>query len=312
MKKQLIGLMLLCMLSLTACGSNYYSESDNGAGFAIDVNSPAASMKSTMNDSAVYVTGGDYSNTTINSDSADYSYDFRASGKTKKSKAEMLKDYEHIQDVVQEKNGFIENVYNNYQYYDKDNQSYGRGIEYISTGNLSFTIEVENEYVIDVLAELEKICVDNKFTVTNYTQSIQNYQNFKIVDSYSEESYYNETITQEELDRRLNYADISVRLDYYNPRGFLAKLGIKLSNTFKDIWDSFGDIIQVIIICFIVLFALFGELVLFYKLFVKMMYKHRHKYPKYYPPKSVYVVTNDDMPQLKAESNKIDVEKGMR
>jgi hypothetical protein len=46
-------------------------------------------------------------------------------------------------------------------------------------------------------------------------------------------------------------------------------------------------------------------------MFVKMMYKHRHKYPKYYPPKSVYVVTNYDMAQLKAESKTIEYEKNM-
>ena len=134
----------------------------------------------------------------------------------------------------------------------------------------------------------------------------------KIVDSYNDDDYYySDTITQEELDRRLKYADISVRLNYYNPRDGISKFGIKVSNAIEDIWDSFGDIIQVIIIIFIVLFALFGELILFYKLFVKMMYKHRHKYPKYYPPKSVYVVTNDDMAQLKAESKTIEYEKNM-
>lgn len=310
MKKRFLGIVLLCTMCLTACGQSY-SYSDNGGGFDIYNDSPMASMKSSVSESAVYVTGGDYSNTNINSDSADYSYNFQASGKTKKSKAEILADYEHIQEVVEEKGGFIENVYNNYQYYDKENQSYGTGVDYISTGNLSFTIEVENEYVVDVLAELEKLCVENKFTVTNYTQSIQNYQNFKIVDSYSEDDYYSDTITQEELDRRLMYADISVRLNYYNPRDGISKFGIKVSNAIEDIWDSFGEIIQVIFIIFIVLFALFGELILFYKMFVKMMYKHRHKYPKYYPPKSVYVVTNDDIPQLKAESKTIEYEKNM-
>ncbi len=296
MKKHLTtGLVILCLLSLTACGSSSRSYSDNGTGFEISNSAPAKSMVSYSEDADVYVTGGDYSSTTINSDYADYSYNFIAGGNTKKSKSEMLDDYEYIQDFVNERNGFIENVYNNYQYYDIEDSYYGSNATYISRGSLSFTIEIANEDVMDVLAELEKICIDNKFTVTNYTQTIQNYQNFRIVDEYSDEVYYGETITQDELDRRLNYADISVSLSYNNPRPKVTVFFLRLKAAIRDFWDAFGEIVQVILIIILVLLAVFAELIWFYKMFRKMMYKHRQKHPEYYAPKGIYIVSQQNI-----------------
>ena len=298
MKKWLTsGLVLTCILCLAGCGSSSRSYSDNGTGFEISNSAPAKSMVSFSEDADVYVTGGDYSSTTITGDKADYSYNFQAGGETKKSKAEMLADYEHIQDFVNERDGFIENVYNDYQYYEADNySSYNRN--YISRGNLSFTIEIDNDDVLDVLAELEKICIDNKFTVTNYTQRIQNYQNFRVVDEYSDEVYYGQAITQDELDRRLNYADITVNLSYRNPRAKVAVFFLQLRDAIEDFWDNCGEILQIILVIVVVIFAIFAEIMLLYKMFIKMMYKHRQKHPNYYPPKGIYIVSQQELSSM--------------
>ena len=311
MKKWLTsGLALVCVLCLAGCGSSSRSYSDNGTGFEISNSKSAAPgmaiMQSYSTDSSDYITGGDYSSTSITGDMVDYSYDFRAGGNTKKSKAEMLEDYEHIQDFVNEKGGYIDSVYNNYENYDSDDYDYYRGYsnKYISRGTLQFNIEIDNEYVLDVLAELEQFCVDNKFTVTTYTQQIQNYQNCRVVDEYSDEVYYGETITRDELNRRLAYADISVNIGYYNPRAKIVVFFKSLIQHIEDFFEDFGEIVQVLILILIILLVVFAEIIWFYKMFRKMMYKHRQKHPEYYAPKGVYIISQQEIAPTTVEEKK--------
>jgi len=283
MKSKIISALCitLAVFGLTACGSSSSGYSDMGIN----------SMKSSENYDGFY-TGGDYSSTNINSSEADYSYDFAAGGESTKTKSEMLADYEYMQDFVMEKGGFIEDVYNDYTYYDTDQDTYyDNEIRYKSVGSLSYTIEIDNDNIQPVLDELEKICQDNKFTVTRFTQRIYNYQNYEVVDSYDDDDYYyGDVITRDELDHRLEYADISVRFDYRSPRSGIARFGMSLKTNWHEFWESMDDVIKVILVIFIVIFALFGELIVCYKLFKKMQYKHRLKKPEYYPPVKMEVV----------------------
>ena len=248
-------------------------------------------MNSYETDSKAYITGGDYSSTYISGDKVDYSYSFAAGGNSNKSKSEMLKDYEYIQNFVEERDGFIENVYNDYDYYDaSDNYINDTTKKYVSSGYLSYTIEIDNEYVPEVLDELEKMCVENKFIVTSFTQQIRNYELYEIVDDYDDYYYYGEQITQQDLDKRLKYADIQVRINYQKPRGKLASFGLGIKQGFRDFWDALGELIQIIIVIGIALFVLFLEIIWFYKIFKKMQYKHRKKHPELYPPKNINII----------------------
>lgn len=275
--------VIVAALTLAGCGgvSKGYDSMDGA---------PAA-----MNSMAVadeYYTGGDYSSTYIDGDKADYSYTFTAGGETDKSKAEMLKDYELIQSLVQDKGGYIESVYNDYRYFEAEDLKYNDfARQYRAKGVLQFTIQIKNDHVPDITDKLEQLCQANRFTVIEYTQRIQNYRSIKVVDDY-DLADPNRTITKEDLDRRLEYADISVSMTYKIPRGWLVWKCNNISAAFSGFWDSVGDIIQVVLALAFALFILFGEAVIFYKLFVKMIYKHKQKHPNYYPPKGVYVISD--------------------
>ena len=294
MKKKLSMVLLLALIMMIAgCGSSGFNG-DGVKDTGMEIN--GFTDRSTDNVES-YVTGGDYSSTYIDSNKADYSYAFKAGGDSKKTKSQMLEDYEYIQDFVTEKGGLIENVYNDYQYYDtKTDFVYETAKRYVSTGYLSYTIEIDNKYVQNVVDELEKMCKDNKFTVYQYTQKITNYELHSVVDSYDDDpNTTRDTITKEDLEQRLKYADITVRFDYNMPRGTIGKVGLSIKSAWNGFWNNAGNIIQGVIVIMIALFAVFGELILFYKMFRKMQYKHRKTKPQYYSPKEVKIVSESSI-----------------
>lgn len=280
-KFKIFGLIIATSIILSGCSSlgiganNYYDA--------------APAMNVSESSSKAVVTGGDYSSTYINGDSVDYSYCFNASGKSNKSKSEMLKDYEYMQSFVEEKNGLMENVYNDYRYFDINSDYISSDAKkYISNGFLSYTIQIENEYVPEILEELEKICKNNNFTVTQYTQQIQNYELYTIVNDYDDENYY-DTITQEELDKRLKYASIDVRFDYKMPRSGIETFILNVKDIWHSFLDAFGELISFVIYILIIITVLFEAIKFFYKRFKKMQYKYRIKHPEFYPPKDINV-----------------------
>ena len=204
------GLLLVTTLSLAGCGSSH------SAGIT------SKSLNSTTNE-ASYMLADDYSvdygSTYIDSSYADYSYSLYANGESSKSKDEMLKDYEDIQTFVKDKDGYIENVNNSYNIYDKDDHRYYSSNDYKISGTLSFTIQIDKDYVDETIQKLDQICKDNNLIVTTYNQRITNYEGKKIVDEYDDDWYDYDTISKEDLEKRLKYADISVQLNYHKSFG---------------------------------------------------------------------------------------------
>ena len=293
MRKTIAIISLILTIGLTGCGMgntsyDYDTTADsmgfNGSNRAV-TNSILGIQKGA---------GGNYSNTNINSSSADYSYDFSASGKTTKTKDEMLADYEEVQSKVKEFGGFIENVYNDWQNFDMEEvYSSSNGERFKSIGKLSFTIEVKNDKVEDVLSILDKMCTDNGLTVTHYSQQIHNYENYEIVDEYDDNYYYDEVITQDELDKRLEYADIAVDLIYQNPRSLVAVMYLKTRNWFRNIISGFDDILNIIVVITILMIVVFFEVLIFYRAFKKKLINHRKKHPELYLPKEIIVKHED-------------------
>ena len=293
MKKIVSIVTLGLVLCLTGCGSGSYMRSESYAPAADAYNGYDGSFADSYTTSKeAYVTGGDYSRTNIDGDKVDYSYTFRATGETDKSKDAMLADYEYIQQVTKDNGGFIEDVYNDYSYEEIDeDMHYFSDYEkkYKATGRLSFTVEISNDKVDLITDELEKLCADNHFTVTNYSQRITNYEVYDIVEEDAEH-YYDDTITQHELDKRLAFADIVVNLDYRIPRAKSEQARLTIKGFFYEIWDMLGEVIQIVISIIILILVLFIMTVLCYKWFKKMVFKHKKKHPELYPPKEVYVM----------------------
>lgn len=242
-----------------------------------------------------YETGGDYSSANISGDYADYSYDFNAEGETQKSRQDMLDYYDSLQKIVDENEGYIENVNNNYNaYHVAADATYITDAEkaYKATGYLQFTVQIPNDKVSLVTDSLEKFCQDNHFMVTTYNQRIYNYKNHKIVDEedLDDDSWYGEEITQEELDRRLKYADINVMINYYIPRSGMASFGYGLRQIAMEFKDTVSSVIVVALCIALVLLIIYLEIMLFYKWFRRMMFKHKQKKPQYYAPREISIV----------------------
>lgn len=271
----LLGVLTLSML--TGCGSS--SSSTKGLGDSIVATNSEAII---LDDYSM-----DYSSTYIDSSYADYSYTFYASGEHKKSKDEMLKDFEDVQALVKDRDGYIENVNNSYNVYDKDRRYYSDSHK--TSGRLSFTIQVGTEYVDEVINKLDEICKKNNLEVTTYTQKITNFEGKKIVDHDTDYYDYN-TISKTELEQRLKYADISVQLSYYTDFNVFEKFFMGVGNALKEFWESFGELIQIILVLLIIAWVFFFNVCLFYKVFRKMIYKHSKKHPELYEPKAVVLV----------------------
>lgn len=290
MKRQIS--ILLIGLTLTGCGSHTIDKGYDYAPAGAAVNDFA--MDNYASTESVAVTGGDYSRTEINGDNVDYSYTFRANGKTNKTKDDMLSDYEYIQQVAIDNGGLIEDVYNDYFYYDINEEDHYFSYydkHYKAVGKISFTVEIPNDKIDIITDELEKLCADNKFTVTNYSQTIRNYELYDTVENPEEDNYYGETITQHELDRRLAYADLSVNLEYRIPREATTVFYLTIKNILSSIWDMFEDLIQVVVSLIILIFIAFLAIVVCYKCFKRMVYKHKKKHPELYQPKGVYIIS---------------------
>lgn len=293
------GLLLVTTLSLVGCGSSH------SAGIT------SKSLNSTTNE-ASYILGDsysadysmDYSSTYIDSSYADYSYSLYANGESSKSKDEMLKDYEDIQAFVKEKDGYIENVNNSYNIYDKDDRRYYSSSDYKISGTLSFTIQIDKDCVDETIQKLDQICKDNNLVVTVYNQRITNYEGKKIVDGYDDDWYDYDTISKEDLEKRLKYADINVQLNYHKSFNFFEKLFMNIGDALMEFWDSFGELVQVIIIILIILHVCFFNVCLWYKMFRKMMYKHKIKHPEFYEPKQVKLVENT-IPRAKLKTTEV-------
>lgn len=278
----LISLLLVTMLSLTGCGSSRSTGLGN------------KQLATTNESSYILADDVDYSSTYIDGSYVDYSYSLYANGDSSKSKEAMLEDYEDIQDFVKDNDGYIENVNNVYSIYDRNDDScYYSYSKYKVTGQLSFTIQIDKDLVDETIQKLDQICKDNDLVVTTYTQRITNYEGKNAIDDYDYDQYEYETISKDELEKRLKYADINVQLTYHKNFSVFEKLFMSIGDAIREFWDDFGELLQVMFIILIILYVCFFNICLWYKIFRKMLYKHKIKHPEFYEPKQVMLVENN-------------------
>lgn len=285
-KSKITILALASCIILAGCGTSTNTT------VSWSKSAPAAMMNTMESYDDYYYTGGDYSDTYIDGDQVDYSYGFSAEGDTDKTKEDMLKDYESIQTFVTDKGGYIEYVNNSYDHYTDENirrNDFAR--KYIASGSLNFTVQIDNDDVPAVVEELEKICQNNRFTVTSYTQRIQNYKSWNVVDEY-EEGQRGRVISKEDLDRKLKYADISVNILYNIPRNKLSYAFYGIKAEWLAFWDTAKDLVRSVIALAVALTILFLQAILFYKGFIKAIHKNKLKHPEYYHPKDVNIVSD--------------------
>ena len=295
MKKRMFYLLtagLIAVSSLTGCGkgSMYnYSALDGGA-YATNSYAESAYVSRDI----------DYSkyDTFVTADGrlVDYSYNFSAHGDvTEKSTGTAL--YDGIEEYVEENGGYVENVSNTFTYYDiNDSYHSYQSYEYEAYGNMSFTIQIPNDCADGVIKNLEDYCNENGFVITGFNQYITNYESYNIVDEYSEDmGYYYPEITESDLDKQLEYTDISVNVSYGIKRDFLSKSGMKVGDFFEEIFDSFEDVIYGVLSILIIGFTFIFILIIGSGMLRKSMYKRRKKHPEWYQPKEIILHNADEV-----------------
>ena len=291
----LLIMALFCCVCLSGCDGGMFSSSSSGSASIKEM-----SMGSDTN--TQYYDNDGYANTSIAGVQSDYSYYVNAEGNTKKRKTEMLEDFEKIQDFVTEHGGFVENVNNRYDSETRyDNQ-------YKEKGYLDFMIQLPNEEMEGMIDFLDEIIQANKFKVTYYCQQIYNYEGWSVLPDEEEEySGYNHRITQEELAKRLKYADLSVSIEYRHPRAFISVVWRELCDIWESFWSGIGTILIGFMLCAVGFIILFMESIVFYKLYRWMMYRHRTKHPDYYPPKEVMIKNDFNSVSLEKPHEKPDI-----
>ena len=294
-----VGLLLVTTLSLVGCGSNHSTGLGN-------------KQLSTTDESSYILADDydeDYGSTYIDGSCVDYSYALYASGESSKSKEAMLKDYEDIQEFVKDHDGYIENVNNVYNVYNKDDKDYScyySSSKYKVSGTLAFTIQIDKDLVDETIQKLDQVCKDNSLVVTTYTQRITNYEGKTAIDDYDYDQYEYETISKDELEKRLKYADISVQLTYHKSFNVFEKLFMSIGDALREFWDDFGELLQVMFIILIILYVCFFQVCLWYKIFKKMLYKHKIKHPEFYEPKQVTLVENTTKDKIKSTTEVVE------
>lgn len=284
MKRRIVAVLAIGMMciGLTGCTGNTY---DNAGVVAND--------GYYINDYKGYESS---SRTTLDGENVDYGYEFRATGATTyKKKDKLVAYFDELQDLVVENDGYVDSYSNDY-----DDYSLLNYFDYISSyemqykfyGTMNMQIEVPNENIDTVIDSLNEFCDKNGFTITEYSQSAVNYDRYRIIDeeTYDEDSYYyddSDRISQEEMERRVKYADLSVSLTYYQRRTGIEKQFIQTVVFFEEWREGLTTLINVIIITAIVLFI--AGLIISTNISIhrKRQYKLRKKHPEYFQPKEV-------------------------
>jgi len=287
---------VLAVAQLTACGhnnNNTYDSYGSTGGLQASIESTNSGVSGWSDSASAYSWDTDgYSSANIQSDYADYSYKFSTNGELNKNKTkeDIMNYYDELQTLVQNNGGYISNVYNSYSenVIDPEEEYYSdTEIAYKSYGTLSFTIQVDNEHIDEIVESLNTFSKEFGLQVTDYTQNITNYEIYSISDETKD---YNEEITQEELDKRLKYADLKVNIRYYRSRSSISAFGLRMKYIA-------GIILRVLItvICIAVLIGIFATIIVLWLNALKVQqlkdeYKRRVKHPEYYPAKKIELV----------------------
>ena len=290
----LVAASAICLTLLAGCGMTQNSGV-NGYKGTNGINGTDGYAGAMMTTSSMdgYVEG-DYYRTDINDEQVGYSYSFSAEGETKKDRKEMLSYYEELQSLVNDNDGYIENVNNDYTRYtlDGDDMYYSYISEsqkkYSASGTLNFTIEIPDEKVDLITDSLEQFCKENNFAVTSFNQYITNYRDVTVVEDDGEYHSY-DSITKKELEKRTKYADVRVNIRYNTPRSEAEKVINALSEISLNINKAILNYMGALIFAFISMFVLFMEGTVLYKLWKKMVYKHQKSKPEYYGAKHIII-----------------------
>lgn len=288
----LVLVIVFIAICVTGCGklvndaqANFQTVSDN----ADYLKSDGVHVSSNM----------DYSNTYIDGDLADYSYDFTADGDLD-SKEVALDEYEKLQSMAIERGGKVSSVSNYYWANDDDTDGDfcdWDDIRHKANGSIKFTVEVSNEYIQEFIDELEKFTDEHGLTVKNYRQVITNYKDVKVADSGKDNDYYGYHVyTQEELDNMLKYADLDVYITYDVPSSFGRSFKFVMSNLWWLVkYFVLSWLIMIVVGCAIV-YSIAALIILpAYKIVHRGIVEDREKHPELYKPRRVIVIEEPDV-----------------
>lgn len=290
-----VGCVLLIGTLLTGCGgakdSYSYSNSEGADGASVTGYSSGFFAEGSSSRGDNFSTGGNYTSYSSDDVYADYSYEFGASGKGVK-KETVLGEMEVLRSYAYDAGGYVGDVKNTYaNYEDMGANTYSYYSEkvrtYKSYGTVDFYIYVAEDAIAGAIDNLEEFCKTNHLTVSTFNQTVTNYRALKVVDEYSDDYWEREgTITEEDLQKALEYSTLHVTLSYYEPRGGFSKFGMGLKNLASDFTDAVGATLLMLLIyslfllvtCFAILFAVNtmtgGGL--------KAKYKVYKKHPEYF------------------------------
>ena len=304
MKKKLtIGLLCMSIIAgLTGCGS---SESFSGYKGYDSVSQSYSNDAGFYTDSEGYSGNMDYTGTNISGDLVDYSYTLGSRGYVKE-KETALNFYEDVQTFVNDNGGYIDNVNNTFRTNDLDEDYFyysGDFIKNSAEGCVSFNVQIEEQYVEDVINMFDEFCKENDFSVTQFNQYATNYKSYDVVDEYDDDGWYHgDKITQEDLDKQLAYTSIDISMNYSIKRSAGETFGLRVRSLFHEFMDKCGDIIGIliwmIVFAFVIMFVIILPSV---KIFKKSMFKFNKKHPEYNVPKKIMIDDTND--NASAETN---------
>ena len=297
MKNKLtIGLLCMSIIAgLTGCGS---SESFSGYKGYDSVSQSYSNDAGFYTDSEGYSNNMDYTGTNISGDLVDYSYTLGSRGYVKE-KETALNFYEDVQAFVDDNGGYIDNVNNTFRTNDLDEDYFhysGNFIKNSAEGCVSFNVQIEEQYVEDVIDMFDDFCKENDFSVSHFNQYADNYKSYDVVDEYDDDGWYHgDKITQEDLDKQLAYTTINVSMNYSIKRSAGETFRLKVGSLWHGFLDKCGDFVGMLIWIIVFVFALmFVAILPAVKIFKKSMFKFDKKHPEYNVPKKIVIDNTND------------------
>ena len=297
MKKKLtIGLLCMSIIAgLTGCGS---SEPFSGYKGYDSVSQSYSNDAGFYTDSEGYSDNMNYTGTNISGDLVDYSYTLGSRGYVKE-KETALNFYEDVQAFVDDNGGYIDNVNNTFRTNDLDEDYFyysGDFIKNSAEGCVSFNVQIEEQYVEDVINMFDEFCKENDFSVTQFNQYADNYKSYDVVEEYDDDDWYHgDKITQADLDKQLAYTSIDISMNYSIKRSAGETFRLKVGSLWHDFLDECGDfvgmLIWMIVFAFVIMFVIILPSV---KIFKKSMFKFNKKHPEYNVPKKVVIDNTND------------------
>lgn len=281
-KGLIISLLLGMMICLTGCGNEEVKTTmtQGGGGSSSGYSDFVDSHDSIIDYSDVAIAGG----------LTDYSYSIRAEAEID-SKEPINDFYNELEKYIRSLNGYMENLSTDYTIYEKPDfknmtasqkQYATKAIQNTSSGYCNFNIQVNEKHTADVISKINEFCAANNFSITDYSKTGVNYQTYLVVPDFSKTDKDKKQITKTDLERRLAYSSIEVKLSYKVKRTGLDALGVKLSEMSWSLWNEIKETAMVILnLCITAIAFVFCILIPCSKAYKKAMYIYNTKHPEY-------------------------------